>query len=69
VKLDFGLSNKMIGDIKNEWKNYDFGITYSITLSKDSLETGLNIRNTGEKEFKFQTLFHTYLAVEVSIRM
>ncbi|KAK4690661.1 glucose-6-phosphate 1-epimerase, partial [Lecanoromycetidae sp. Uapishka_2] len=64
VKLDFGLSNTMLDDIPSQWKTYQFGITYSITLNKDDLETSFAIRNTGEKEWEFQTLFHTYLAVD-----
>lgn len=67
VKLDFGLSNEMLDDkMPSQWKNYKFGITYSVTLSKDDLETTLAIRNTDGPEFAFQTLFHTYLAVDVS---
>ena len=57
----------MLGDIPSEWKNYQFGITYSVTLGKDELETSLAIRNTGEKEFEFQTLLHSYWTVDVSL--
>lgn len=67
MKLDFGLSNTMLGDIKSEWKNYQFGITYSVTLGRDDLETSLAIRNTGEKDFEFQTLLHSYWAIDVSL--
>lgn len=67
MKLDFGLSHTMLEEIPSEWKNYQFGITYSVTLNRDDLETSLAIRNTGDKEWDFQTLFHTYLAVDVSI--
>ena len=67
VKLDFGLSNTMLDDIPSEWKNYQFGVTYSVTLSKDDLETSLAIRNTGEKDFEFQTLLHSYWAIDVSL--
>lgn len=66
MKLDFGLSNSMLDDIPSKWKDYHFGITYSVTLNKDDLETSFAIRNTGEEEWEFQTLFHTYLAVGVS---
>ena len=69
VKLDFGLSNTMIEGITSEWKNYHFGITYSVTLNREDLETSLAIRNTGENDWDFQTLFHTYLAVDVSINI
>ncbi|CAD6590031.1 MAG: hypothetical protein ASARMPRED_004532 [Alectoria sarmentosa] len=64
VKLDFGLSNAMLDKIPSEWKNYQFGITYSVTLGRDDLETSLAIRNTGEKDFEFQTLLHSYWAVD-----
>ena len=67
VKLDFGLSNTMLDKIPSEWKSYQFGITYSVTLGKDDLETTLAIRNTGEKDFEFQTLLHSYWAIDVSL--
>ena len=66
VKLDFGLSNTMLENIPSEWKKYQFGITYSVTLNKEDLETSLAIRNTGPTDWEFHTLFHTYLAVDVS---
>ncbi|KAL8994505.1 MAG: hypothetical protein Q9169_005534 [Polycauliona sp. 2 TL-2023] len=61
VKLDFGLSNGMLKDSK--W-DYDFNLTYSVTLSQDSLETSLTLRNPGTSNFDFQVLFHTYLAID-----
>ncbi|KAL8787795.1 MAG: hypothetical protein Q9213_001982 [Squamulea squamosa] len=60
VKLDFGLSNSMLSDSK--W-DYQFNLTYSITLSQDSLETSLVVRNTGSSNYDFHVLFHTYLAI------
>lgn len=57
----------MLDKIPSEWKNYQFGITYSVTLGRDDLETSLAIRNTGEKDFEFQTLLHSYWAVDVSL--
>ena len=57
----------MLDSIPSEWKNYQFGVTYSVTLSKDDLETSLAIRNTGEKDFEFQTLLHSYWAINVSL--
>ncbi len=57
----------MLGKIPSEWKNYQFGITYSVTLNREDLETSFAIRNTGGKDWTFQTLFHTYLAVDVSL--
>ncbi len=67
MKLDFGLSHTMLEKVSSEWKNYQFGITYSVTLNREDLETSLAIRNTGEKDWEFKTLFHTYLAVDVSL--
>ena len=45
---------------------YQFGLTYSVTLSSNELETSLVVRNTGSTNYDFHVLFHTYLAVEVS---
>ena len=67
MKLDFGLSNTMLDKVPSEWKTYQFGITYSVTLGRDDLETTLAIRNTGEKDFEFQTLLHSYWAIDVSL--
>ena len=63
VKLDFGLSDSILGDSK--W-DYQFGLTYSVTLSSEDLETSLVVRNTGDKNYEFNVLFHSYLQVEVS---
>lgn len=63
VKLDFGLSDSMLADFK--W-NHEFNLTYSVTLSQDSLETSLVVRNTGSSNYEFQVLFHSYLAIDVS---
>lgn len=46
--------------------DYDFNLTYSVTLGQDSLETSLVVRNTGSSNYDFQILFHSYLAVNVS---
>lgn len=62
VKLDFGLSDTMVGNAN--WP-YQFALTYSVTLSPKDLETTLVVRNTGTSNFDFQTLFHTYLRVDV----
>lgn len=51
-------------DAKKAWP-YDFGLVYSVTLSKDSLETSLQVQNTGDEAFDFQCLFHTYLKIKV----
>ncbi|THY61912.1 galactose mutarotase-like protein [Aureobasidium pullulans] len=63
IRLDFGLTpNNLSDDMKKAWP-YDFSLQYSVTLSKDGLQTMLNVRNEGDKPFDFQTLFHTYFAV------
>jgi glucose-6-phosphate 1-epimerase len=38
---------------------------YSVTLSKDSLQTMVNVRNEGDASFEFQFLLHTYLRIKV----
>ena len=68
MKLDFGLSNENLDKtMPSEWNKYKFGVTYSVTLGKDDLETSLAIRNTDGPEFAFQTLFHSYFAIDVSV--
>ncbi|KAK5076160.1 hypothetical protein LTR64_006363 [Lithohypha guttulata] len=63
VKLDFGLSSSMLSeDTKNKWP-YEFGLVYSVTLSKSTLKVQLQVQNKGEKPFDFQCLFHTYFTV------
>ncbi|KAJ5811989.1 hypothetical protein N7474_008290 [Penicillium riverlandense] len=64
VKLDFGLSHSMLSEeFRKAWP-YEFGLVYSITLTKDALETTLQVRNEGKQNFEFQVLMHTYLHVE-----
>lgn len=66
MKLDFGLSHGMLSEeFRKAWP-YEFGLVYSITLTKDALETTLQVRNEGKQNFEFQVLMHTYLNVEVS---
>jgi glucose-6-phosphate 1-epimerase len=43
----------------------DFGLVYSVTLGKDSLQTVITVRNEGEESFEFQFLLHTYFRVNV----
>lgn len=63
VKLDFGLYSKGLDEkFRKAWP-VDFGLVYSVTLSKDSLQTMINVRNEGETSFEFQFLYHTYLKV------
>ncbi|KAI9371008.1 galactose mutarotase-like domain-containing protein [Aspergillus egyptiacus] len=64
VKLDFGLSASMISsDFRQKWP-YEFGLVYSVTLSRESLATSLQVQNQGKENFEFQVLLHTYFAVE-----
>ncbi|KAH8428509.1 D-hexose-6-phosphate mutarotase [Aspergillus melleus] len=64
VKLDFGLSRPMLSsEFQNAWA-YDFGLVYSVTLTKEGLETSLQVQNKGSQNFDFQVLLHTYFAVE-----
>jgi len=42
---------------------HSFDLIYVVTLSKHELSTDLHVRNTGDEDFKFQSLLHTYLAV------
>ena len=65
VKLDFGLSHTMLSEeFRKAWP-YEFGLVYSVTLTKDRLETALQVRNEGAQNFEFQVLMHTYLHVDV----
>ncbi|KAJ5130301.1 uncharacterized protein N7515_006340 [Penicillium bovifimosum] len=63
VKLDFGLSHSMLTDEFRQMWPHEFGLVYSVTLTKDTLETALQVRNDGQKNFEFQVLMHTYLKV------
>ncbi|KAL2814255.1 galactose mutarotase-like domain-containing protein [Aspergillus granulosus] len=64
VKLDFGLSSSMLSDdARSKWP-YEFGLVYSVTLSREGLGTSLQVRNQGSENFEFQVLLHTYLAIE-----
>ncbi|KAJ5280837.1 hypothetical protein N7478_006209 [Penicillium angulare] len=63
VKLDFGLSHTMLSEeFRKAWP-YEFGLVYSVTLTKNSLQTQLQVRNEGTQNFEFQVLMHTYLSV------
>jgi len=66
VKLDFGLSTSMLDEKARKAWSYEFGLVYSVTLSKGRLETQMHVQNKGNEAFEFQCLFHTYLNVKVS---
>jgi galactose mutarotase-like enzyme len=55
-------------DFQKAWP-YEFGLVYSVTLSKDGLATSLNVTNEGKQNFDFQVLMHTYLKIAVRITM
>jgi len=63
VGVDFGLGpENLTVDSRKQWP-YDFGLIYSVTLSKTSLETKMLVRNEGQETFDFNILFHTYLRI------
>jgi glucose-6-phosphate 1-epimerase len=65
VKLDFGLySSALPESLQKAWA-YDFGLVYSVTLSKEGLQTAMQVRNEGKESFEFQLLLHTYLRIQV----
>ncbi|KAF2453824.1 galactose mutarotase-like domain-containing protein [Lineolata rhizophorae] len=63
VKLDFGLYSANLTDEQQDQWPYDFGLVYSVTLSRDTLQTMLNVRNEGQLGFDFQMLLHTYFRI------
>ncbi|KAI9682129.1 MAG: hypothetical protein M1817_000183 [Caeruleum heppii] len=64
VKLDFGLSSSnMSPEALRAWP-HKFSLIYSVTLSKNSLETMMLVRNESDVSFEFQMLMHTYLRVK-----
>lgn len=67
VSLDFGLTHAMLSEESRKAWPYEFGLVYSITLSKEGLRTSLQVQNKGSQDFEFQVLLHTYLSVEVGL--
>ncbi|KAI6783157.1 Glucose-6-phosphate 1-epimerase-like protein [Emericellopsis cladophorae] len=64
VKLDFGLSSQNLSDdVRAQWP-YTFGLLYSVTLDRGSLNTTLVVTNDGDVPFEFQTLLHNYFRVD-----
>ncbi|KHN97717.1 Aldose 1-epimerase family protein [Metarhizium album ARSEF 1941] len=64
VKLDFGLSSDGLAEsVKALWP-YKFGLLYSVTLDRESLNTTLVITNDGQESFDCQMLLHTYFNVK-----
>jgi glucose-6-phosphate 1-epimerase len=65
VKLDFGLYSSALPEaLRKQWP-YDFGLVYSVTLSREGLQTTMQVRNEGKEPFEFQILLHTYLRIDV----
>ncbi|KAB8239623.1 D-hexose-6-phosphate mutarotase [Aspergillus alliaceus] len=64
VKLDFGLSRPMLTEEFQKAWPYDFGLVYSVTLTKEGLETSLQVQNKGSENFDFQVLLHTYFKID-----
>jgi len=64
IKLDFGLSTANLdATAKKAWP-YEFGLVYSVTLSKGGLQTMLNVRNEGKESFEFTCLLHSYFRID-----
>lgn len=67
MKLDFGLSpSNLDAEARKAWPN-NFGLIYSITLSREGLETSMLVRNEGTEAWEFQVLLHTYLRIKVRL--
>ncbi|OAQ73431.1 aldose 1-epimerase family protein [Pochonia chlamydosporia 170] len=64
VKLDFGLSSENIPDNTQALWPYKFGLLYSVTLDRESLNTTLVITNDGDESFDCQMLLHTYFNIK-----
>lgn len=63
VQLDFGLSAASISpDFRKAWP-FDFNLIYTVILGPSSLETSMQVQNSGTQAFEFNLLFHTYFAV------
>lgn len=51
-------------DFTREIWNFKFNLFYKIKLSKGELSCDLVIFNSGEKDFNFQALLHTYISLD-----
>ncbi|TWU75497.1 hypothetical protein ED733_005464 [Metarhizium rileyi] len=60
VKLDFGLSSDSLTESTKALWPYKFGLLYSVSLERESLNTTLVITNDGDESFDCQMLLHTY---------
>jgi len=62
--LDLKAIQKCRGGKWDENTQYDCSFFYHVKISSQSFSTKLEVKNTGEKEFQFQTLLHTYYLVD-----
>lgn len=67
MKLDFGLGpENLSAEAREAWKG-NFGLIYSVALTRGSLRTSMLVRNDGGEAWEFQVLMHTYLRVKVGL--
>lgn len=52
------------GGVWGEDTEYDCSFKYNIKIDSKTVTTSLEITNTGDKKFQFQTLLHTYYRVD-----
>ncbi|KAI8611223.1 galactose mutarotase-like domain-containing protein, partial [Chytriomyces sp. MP71] len=64
IVLAFGLDRSGVPENLAALWSHHFKLTYTVTLSADSLKTRLTAENTGDDEFTFTSLLHTYFRVE-----
>ncbi|RUP48249.1 galactose mutarotase-like domain-containing protein, partial [Jimgerdemannia flammicorona] len=63
ISVQFGLGEAQLTDaLRSAWPN-SFRLTYTVTLTADTLKTVLSVKNEGSNAFEFNTLLHTYLSV------
>lgn len=67
VKLDFGLSASNVPEETRKLWGGEFGLIYSVTLSREGLGTSMVVRNEGSTAWEFQILMHTYLKIQVCL--
>lgn len=66
VSVRLGLKDTQLSqEARNAW-SHSFRLIYTVTLTKDSLETVCTLKNEDEDTFEFNTLLHTYFVVPVS---
>lgn len=67
MKLDFGLGpENLSAEAREAWKG-EFGLIYSVALTRGALRTSILVRNDGGEAWDFQVLMHTYLRVKVGL--